>query len=117
MWEEQLKLRSHLEERVAQLDREKAELLEQVSPENSPDIQPISRRTVFTFLLSSYILSFFPGIPAIQVLVIWLSSRKQIKASWVSLCEFWSGSVGKSSQCGLLSVEHIKQGCSSPVLS
>lgn len=35
MWEEQLKSRSHLEELVAQLDREKAELLEQVSPENS----------------------------------------------------------------------------------
>ncbi|XP_009990071.1 PREDICTED: ankyrin repeat domain-containing protein 26-like, partial [Tauraco erythrolophus] len=29
MWEEQLKSRSHLEERIAQLDREKAELLEQ----------------------------------------------------------------------------------------
>ncbi|XP_065489114.1 ankyrin repeat domain-containing protein 26 [Caloenas nicobarica] len=33
MWEEQLKLRSHLEERVAQLDREKAELLEQCESE------------------------------------------------------------------------------------
>ncbi|XP_051466786.1 ankyrin repeat domain-containing protein 26 isoform X3 [Apus apus] len=33
MWEEQLKLRSHLEERVAQLDREKAELLEQCDSE------------------------------------------------------------------------------------
>jgi len=38
IWEEQLKSRFRLEERVAQLDREKAELLEQVSPENSPDI-------------------------------------------------------------------------------
>lgn len=37
MWEEQLKSRFHLEERVAQLDREKAELVEQVSPEDSPD--------------------------------------------------------------------------------
>lgn len=37
IWEEQLKSRSHLEERVAQLDREKAELLEQVSPRNAPD--------------------------------------------------------------------------------
>ncbi|XP_072717362.1 ankyrin repeat domain-containing protein 26 isoform X3 [Ciconia boyciana] len=33
MWEEQLKSRSHLEERVAQLDREKAELLEQCESE------------------------------------------------------------------------------------
>ncbi|XP_065516429.1 ankyrin repeat domain-containing protein 36C-like isoform X2 [Lathamus discolor] len=33
MWEEQLKSRSHLEERVAQLDREKAELLEQCENE------------------------------------------------------------------------------------
>ncbi|XP_064302817.1 ankyrin repeat domain-containing protein 26 isoform X2 [Phalacrocorax carbo] len=33
MWEEQLKSRSHLEERVAQLDREKAELLEQCEGE------------------------------------------------------------------------------------
>ncbi|KAM9259337.1 ankyrin repeat domain-containing protein 26-like, partial [Cariama cristata] len=33
MWEEQSKLRSHLEERVAQLDREKAELLEQCESE------------------------------------------------------------------------------------
>lgn len=49
--------------------------------------------------------------------MIWVSARKQIKASWVSLCKFWSGSVGKSSQCGLLSVEHIEQGCSSPVIS
>ncbi|KAM9250298.1 LOW QUALITY PROTEIN: ankyrin repeat domain-containing protein 26-like [Cariama cristata] len=32
-WEEQLKLRSHLEERVAQLEREKAELLEQCESE------------------------------------------------------------------------------------
>lgn len=36
MWEEELKSRAHLEDRLAQLDREKAELLEQVSPENSP---------------------------------------------------------------------------------
>ncbi|XP_075003173.1 ankyrin repeat domain-containing protein 26 isoform X3 [Calonectris borealis] len=33
MWEEQLKSRSHLEERVAQLDREKAELVEQCESE------------------------------------------------------------------------------------
>ncbi|XP_054679812.1 ankyrin repeat domain-containing protein 26-like isoform X5 [Grus americana] len=33
MWEEQLKSRYHLEERVAQLDREKAELLEQCESE------------------------------------------------------------------------------------
>ncbi|NXI98369.1 ANR26 protein, partial [Psophia crepitans] len=33
MWEEQLKSRSHLEERVAQLDREKAELLQQCENE------------------------------------------------------------------------------------
>ncbi|XP_033918932.1 ankyrin repeat domain-containing protein 26 isoform X2 [Melopsittacus undulatus] len=33
MWEEHLKSRSHLEERVAQLDREKAELLEQCENE------------------------------------------------------------------------------------
>uniref|UniRef100_A0A663F3W0 Ankyrin repeat domain-containing protein 26 n=2 Tax=Aquila chrysaetos chrysaetos TaxID=223781 RepID=A0A663F3W0_AQUCH len=33
MWEEHLKSRSHLEERVAQLDREKAELLEQCETE------------------------------------------------------------------------------------
>ncbi|XP_074759251.1 ankyrin repeat domain-containing protein 26 [Athene noctua] len=33
MWEEQLKFRSHLEERVAQLAREKAELLEQCESE------------------------------------------------------------------------------------
>ncbi|NWS50286.1 ANR26 protein, partial [Probosciger aterrimus] len=33
MWEEQLKSRSHLEERIAQLDREKAELLEQCENE------------------------------------------------------------------------------------
>ncbi|KAM9293509.1 ankyrin repeat domain-containing protein 26 isoform 2-T2 [Morus bassanus] len=33
MWEEQLKSRSHLEERVVQLDREKAELLEQCESE------------------------------------------------------------------------------------
>lgn len=37
MWEEQFKSRSNLEERVAQLDREKADLFEQVNPENSPE--------------------------------------------------------------------------------
>lgn len=36
MWEEELKSKALLEDRLAQLDREKAELLEQVSPENSP---------------------------------------------------------------------------------
>ncbi|XP_055584307.1 ankyrin repeat domain-containing protein 26-like [Falco cherrug] len=48
-WEEHLKSRSHLEERVAQLDEEKAELLQQVSPENSPGTEPIPRRTTCTF--------------------------------------------------------------------
>lgn len=74
---------------------------------------------MFTFLSSSYILSFFcyPCHSGSEYLVIWGSSRKQIKASWVSLCKFWSGSLGKNSQCGLLSVEHIEQGCSSPDLS
>lgn len=37
MWEEQFKSRSNLEERVAQLDREKADLFEQVNSENSPE--------------------------------------------------------------------------------
>lgn len=78
-WEEQLKSRYYLEERAAQNDREKAQLLQQVSPENSPDAYPIPRRTVFTFLPSSYMLGFFcyPCHSGAEYLVIWGSHRKQ----------------------------------------
>lgn len=40
MWEEEVKSRALLENRLAQLEREKAELLEQVSPENRQSLIP-----------------------------------------------------------------------------
>ena len=99
-WEEHLKSRSHLEEHAAHLDKEKAELLEQVSPENYLGTEPIPRRTTCTFWSGSYILIVFcyPCHSGCEYLIVWGSWRKQIKARWVSLCKFWSGSVGKSSQ-------------------
>lgn len=54
MWEEELKSRTHLEDRLAQLGREKAELLEQVSP-NTYSVS----RVMFTFLLTFYFFQSF----------------------------------------------------------
>lgn len=116
IWEEQLKSRSHFEERIAQLDRDKAELLEQVSPGNAPEpsLYPGEPSPPFCWGLA-YADFCYPAVQALHIyLVIWgWSSRKQVKQGGYLCVNSVVVLLGRVLSVVFLSVEHLEQGCSS----